>query len=251
MSSAGRSPAPAWVSARDSSQSASHGLRGSSGPCRYVPTRVAETASFEARHPVVPEAVHDAPERRGIGVEHRTASVVLEAGEQVTLTGVELALEEHVADHARLARDGLVREEAGAWHERAVSSAIATTEELVPAAHCEHRDATRMRCSKRLALASEIRRDERLLAILASTDVQQVVRGRVELVADPDRPNDQLVATQLRTTREDRDVAAIGVDVQVVGVQVTEANPHQALASQYGRTAPRSVSTPRSSSIAV
>ena len=88
-------------------------------------------------------------------------------------------------------------EEAGAGHERAVPAAIATTEELIPAAHREHRDAARVRGAKRLALAGEIRCDERLLAILASTDVQEVVRARVELVGDPDRPNGQLVATQL------------------------------------------------------
>ncbi len=72
-------------------------------------------------------------------------------------------------------------------------------------------------------MRGEIRCDERLLAILASTDVQEVVRARVELVADPDRPHVELVSTKRRTTREDGDVAAIGVDVQVVGVQVTDA----------------------------
>ena len=46
------------------------------------------------------------------------------------------------------------------------------------------------------------------------------------------------------------DVAAIGVDVQVLGIEMADPQAGHA-ASQYGRTTPRRVSTARSSSIAV
>ena len=76
------------------------------------------------------------------------------------------------------------------------------------------------------------------------------MRGGVERLTDVDRVHDELVSPQRRTPLEDGEVAAIGVDVEVVGVQVPEPDPHE-LPSQYGRTTPRSVRTPRSASIAV
>ena len=51
----------------------------------------------------------------------------------------ERALEQHVADHARLARERLVREERGALEPRPVAPAIAAAEELVAAADGEER----------------------------------------------------------------------------------------------------------------
>ena len=96
---------------RASSQSASHGLRGRSGPWRYVPIALPSRQPSKPGLAVVPEPVHDPAERLGAGVEQRPARVVLEARERPPLARLELALEQDVADHPRLARDRLVREE--------------------------------------------------------------------------------------------------------------------------------------------
>jgi hypothetical protein len=60
----------------------------------------------------------------------------------------------------------------------------------------------------------------------------------------------ELVPPPRRTPCEHRDVPAVGVDVQVVGVEMADADLHAAC-SQYGRANPRSVTIRRSSSIAV
>ena len=51
-------------------------------------------------------------------------------------------------------------------------------------------------------------------------------------VAHPDRAHVELVAAERCALGEDRDVAAVGVDVQVVGVEMTHADAHHLLRSQ-------------------
>src|SRR5688572_33349456 len=75
------------------------------------PDRAADAAAFVAALSVVPEARNDAAQGLRARVEHRAPCVVLEAGQEPALTRLELALEEHVADHAALAGHRLVREE--------------------------------------------------------------------------------------------------------------------------------------------
>ena len=69
------------------------------------------------------------------------------------------------------------------------------------------------------------------------------------LVAHGDGRHLELVAAEARAAVEDGDVAAIGVDVQVVGVEVADADPHAR--SQYGSDEPALGDDPRSASIAV
>ena len=111
-----------------------------------MPIGVSQTAALEARRPIVPESVDDAAERLGAGVQQRAARVVLEPGQRQTHAGLELALEQDVADHPRLAGDGLVRKERRARHERPVATAIPTAQELVAAADGEHGDAMLVCC---------------------------------------------------------------------------------------------------------
>ena len=85
------------------------------------------------------------------------------------------------------------------------------------------RDAAIVRRSNRIALRGEIGRDQPLLSILSAADVEEVVRGGVERVADPHRPHVELVPATGRSPRENRDVPAVGVDVEVLGVEVTDA----------------------------
>ena len=77
-----------------------------------MPIARADAAALEAGLAVVAEAGDDAAERLGAGVEPRAAGMVLEARDRPPLTRDELALEQDVADHAPLAGDRLVREEA-------------------------------------------------------------------------------------------------------------------------------------------
>ena len=68
-------------------------------------------------------------------------------------------------------------------------------------------------------------------------------------VSERDRRHLELVAAQPRAPVEDGDVAAVGVDVQVLRIQVADANPH--VRSQYGVDQPRSATIRCSSSMAV
>src|SRR5262249_59316947 len=83
-------------------------------PVEVRADRAPDATAFVAALAVVAETGDDAPEGLRAGVEPRPARVVLEPGERSHDPGLELALEQHVADHARVARDGLQREEADA-----------------------------------------------------------------------------------------------------------------------------------------
>ena len=63
-----------------------------------------------------------------------------------------------------------------------------------------------MRGPNRISLRSQIGRDETLLSILTAADVQEVVCGRIERVADPDRLDVELVTAARRSPCEDGDV---------------------------------------------
>ena len=211
----------------------------------------AGAAALEAALAVVAEAREHASERLGAGIEARAAGVVLEAGERPLLAGLELALDQDVADHAPLARDGLEREEADAGHVLAVEAAIAAAEQLVAAADREHGRSAVDRLVQRLRLPREILRDEQLLAVLAAADVVEVVLARHDRVAHPERGHLELVAAPGRPPREHRDVAAVGVDVQVVRIEVPDADRRHCARSQYGFASPREASSRCRPSIAV
>ena len=81
---------------------------------------------------------------------------------------------------------------------------------------------------QRLRLPHEILRDEELFAVLAAADVVEIVRARRDRVRHPERCHLELVATPRRAPREDGDVPAVGVDVEVVRVQMADDDPHAA-----------------------
>ena len=84
------------------------------------------------------------------------------------------AVEQDVADHAPLARDRVQRQQADAGQLGARAVAVEAAEELVAAAHREERGARLDRLVQRRALRDEVGRDERLLAVLAAADVEEV-----------------------------------------------------------------------------
>ena len=82
---------------------------------------------------------------------------------------------------------------------------------------------------QRLGLRGEVGRDERLLAVLAAADVEEVDLARRHAVAHPDRAHVELVAARRRALGQHGDVPAVGVDVQVVRIEVADPDPHAAL----------------------
>ena len=188
------------------------------------PVDAAEPAALEPRAAVVAEACEHPAERRGARVELGAARVVLEAGKR---PAGPLALEQHVADHPALTGDRLQRQQPDAGELLAVAIPVEASEQLVAAADSEHRRAAVDDSPQRVALAHEVARDERLLAILAAADVQQVDPVR-HVVVETDRHHRELVATQAGALAEHGNVAAVGVDVQVVRVEVAHRQLHAA-----------------------
>ena len=211
--------------------------------------RAADSTALVAALAVVPESGDHTSERLGALVEDGAPGVVLEPGERPVLAR-KGALEQDIADHPPLARVGLQREHAGAREVAAVAVAVEAAEELVAAADGERRGATGDPLAKPFALRSQVVCDQRLLSVLSATDVVEVVFPGLDRVPDPDGAHLELEAAGRGAAREDRHVPAIGVDVQVVGIQVADPKDHAAR-SQYCGTLPRRASTRRSASIAV
>src|SRR5215471_18758425 len=120
------------------------------------PEHAAGSAAFEAALAVVTEACEDTSQRLRAGIEPRPAGMVLETGEGLPLPGLQLALDEHVADQAALAGHRLERKKADSGHVLPVEAAIAATEQLVPAADREDGGPARDALAQRLCLADEI-----------------------------------------------------------------------------------------------
>ena len=66
----------------------------------------------------------------------------------------------------------------------------------------------------------------------------------VELLADAQRPLLELEPAPLEPAPDDLHVAAVGVDREVLGVELAEHELHAAASSQYGRASPRLAATP-------
>ena len=125
----------AWARASASTQSASHGLRGSNGPWRYVPIDAARPAAFEPALAVVAEPVDDTAERKRTCFELRTSGVILESRKR---PAGPLAVEQDVADHPSLAGDRVQRQQPDPRQLDAVTVAIEAAEKLVTAADGEN-----------------------------------------------------------------------------------------------------------------
>ena len=101
-------------------------------------------------------------------------------------------------------------------------------EELETDAHTVSAQRARDRLAQLGRLRGHVPGDEELLAVLAAADVEKVVVARPELLADADRLHLEPVPAPLRPACEDGDVPTIGVDVEVVRVQVADADVHAA-----------------------
>ena len=128
--------------------------------------------------------------------------------------------------------------------------AVRAAEELVAAAHRQQRGPTCDRLQQAVGLPHEVRRYELLLAILSAADVQEVVLAGPDFLSHGERVHLELVSAPGRAPREHGDVAAVGIDVEVVGIEMTDDDLHAA-SSQYGRAKPRSATIFRRASMAV
>ncbi len=70
--------------------------------------------------------------------------------------------------------------------------------------------------------------DQRLLAILTTPDVKQIVCARLDCFAHADRLYLEIVTTPGSASEENGNVPAVGVDVQVLRVEVTDRDLHAA-----------------------
>ena len=197
------------------------------------PEGVADPAAFEARRTVVSEAGHDPAQRQRAFVEDRPAGVVLEADDRPAVAGVELALDQHVADETPVTGHCVQWKDTGAGLLAPRTVTVVAAEQLVATADGERYGATGNRLREQRAARSEIGCDECLLTILATSDVEEVGVGR-KVVPDADFPHVQVDAAALRSAPQHRQVASIGVDVQKVRIEMREHDPH-ATRSQYGR----------------
>ena len=74
-------------------------------------------------------------------------------------------------------------------------------------------------------LGREIRRDQPLLTVLAAADVEEIGAVR-DLFPEADRTIVEPDPAPGCSSLEDGDIATVGVDVQVVRVQVSDQDPH-------------------------
>jgi hypothetical protein len=85
---------------------------GKKRPVEIRPDGRFDPSALQAVLAVVPEPCDDPAEGLGAGVQMSSARVVLEAGKRPPIPGLEFAFEQDIADHAALAGDRVVREEA-------------------------------------------------------------------------------------------------------------------------------------------
>ena len=153
--------------------------------------------------------------------------MVLEACEGAALARLELTLEQDVTNHACVAGDGLEREQPDPGQMGSLEIAVRATEELVPAADGERCDAVVDGGKDLGTLGREILGDQSLLPVLPAADVEEI-GSAPDRCLHAHRFDDQLVSAPGRTLSEHGDVAAIGVDVEVVGIQMGDVDLHAA-----------------------
>src|SRR6266550_3667116 len=148
------------------------------GAVEIRPDRRPDAAALPAALAVVAEPGNDAAEWLCFRIQACPSRVILEARKRAADTGLELALEQNVADHAPVAGDRVEGEEADPGQVSTVKVAVGAAEELVATADREQCGAARNRRAHALGLRNEVLCDERLFAVLAAADVEKVVLAR-------------------------------------------------------------------------
>ena len=180
---------------------------------------VAAQDALEAVPVVVAVAAEHAAERVLVRSEVGAPAVVLEAGDHAR-PGAEVGLDRAVADQplAGLA-DGAQVHEAHA-RELLALHLVGVAEQLVAAAHGEHHGAAVGRAVEGVALRlGHVVGHGGLVAVLAAAHVEEVVRVRVERLAEARGGMLEAEPAPLAARAQHGDVAAVGVDVHQLGIE--------------------------------
>ena len=183
---------------------------------------------------VVSMTLEDAAERALGRSQARAAAVVLEAGEHPRRLA-QVDLDGDVADQARaVLADGLEVDEADA-RKPLTSEFVRVAEQLVAAADGEDHLPGRRRVVQRAALdGGEVGGAQGLVAVLAAADVEEVVGVRVQFVAQAGAGELEAHPAPLAALAQEREVAAVGVDVHQVRIERADAQD-----VSHGRPPPR------------
>src|SRR5438067_1065125 len=203
---------------------------------------------------VVASAVEDLAQRCGVAAEEGSAAVVLETDEGARLQSFDVRLDHDVSDEALLAGFCFDVDEADAVISLAVGGLVVVAEQLVAAADGEDLGAVLGCLLEVVALVlDEVVVDERLLAVLATAEEEDVDVGEVVGPAALNFFQFWYQAAPFRSFEQREDVAAVAVDVHQVGVEPADRELlwFAAHVSQYGCAQPRLTSSALRSSIAV
>src|SRR5689334_20943646 len=170
---------------------------------------------------VVAVAVEHAAERAHALAEPGAAGVVLEPDDRHGLARTQLAVDRDVADHARRPRLGDEVDQARAADLVALVAAVVVPEHLVAAAHRQHPGAVGDGRPQPAGPADQVVLDQELVAVLAAADVVEV--GLRQWVARAAPDGREVDPAPLAPRPQDGDVAAVGVDVQMLRVEVADA----------------------------
>ena len=210
---------------RRRSKSASQGLRQERSRWRYVErARPGEPSSPEVPsfpYPATTRPSGAAPSSRRVRPAwFSKPAIVLPGASASVLSGSD------VSDHARVPGHGLVWKEPHALEPGPVPPAIPAAEQLIAAADREERDAVLHGLPDRVTARREVRRDHRLLAILAAAHVEEVVRRETGLRPTLTSSTPSSWPRAASTALEHGDVAAVRVDVEVLGIEMADADDH-------------------------
>ena len=111
--------------------------------------------------------------------------VVFKSGECPPFPGLELAVEQDVADHPSLSSNRPQVEDPGARKLGSGTVEIRAPQELVAAANGQKCRSACQCLLDGLGVSGQVRRDQGLLAILPAPDVEQVVGGRIDRLPGP------------------------------------------------------------------
>ena len=205
------------------SQSASQTFFGSSGPCRYVPIVFCLARSLMARVPVVAVAPHDASQRVGTRAQVRAPAVILKSRERSRIGSIiQGDLDRDVADQPWTRVADRVHVEQSHAFDLLLADRIRVPEQLIPTAHAQDERPVRGRLVQCRALAQQqILGAQPLVAVLAATDVEDIVSGSVQWFAESAARQLEADPAPLTTAAQHQQVAAIGIDVHQVRVQRT------------------------------
>ena len=114
------------------------------------------------------------------------------------------------------------RQQAYAGQLDATLVAVEPAEQLVAAADGQKGGACGVGVAERRPEGGQLGRDQLLLAVLAAADVEEIVLTGADRRAGAEGPDLELVAAPGRPGAQDRDVAAIRVDVEVIREKVAD-----------------------------